>query len=421
MTALLIQSVIISIVGGILFTGLYATEVKQDGDTLSPLCLFTYWYVYFFYIPYLAVILFDINVWNIARIAYYANLAMVHVLVSYVVLALVYLRTNRTIQIKQFDSNGRTTTITPNQAKLVGLGLYGIGVVSWFFFVELNGGFQMLILAPDIWQFRTGADTLRYWILLQVGLLSGLGLYIGGSWDEPARWGSPTVFALAGLTAVIFLISHTRTRAMAPFLFATLYFHYNVRRLRVNHLAALGVAGALIVGLFRPFELLLQGAPVKFDSQFFEKFLYNYFFHNYAGLLATVPENIGYAYGRAFNVVPWLQFWPFTELRAHTVDYATIVELSVKGRDIEHIGESAGGIGKWYLNFGLLGVIFISALLGLVSKVIYLHWQLRQNAFTIGMYLIFVHYFFFVFGGDLFSYIHYVILVPIIILSILFR
>lgn len=402
--------------------GIILYEYHRTGDFVTPLHLAWGFFGFFFLLSYVYTGAYgaDSQLHPFATPDATATEALAHLLLAFVALTIGYYspapRFLGGVTVRQLPDRD----LTPTAARLIGLALFIVGLLAAAAFVAKNGGLAEMLAARNIFVFRTATGSLRYWLLLQLGLFAGLALYLSG-----ARFSSSHLpaYSLGVVTIVVFFAMHTRMRVIFGVLLLGLYAWYADSRVTLRRLVALGVVCFLALGLFRPIEMLLQGHPPERAFAYIYgyltvepggMFVYPDYFQGYMALLEGVPTLVSLQYGRTLVAVPWLPFELFEQMRAVATDPTELTEIAVYGYDRPDTGIIPSGFGVLYVNFHLPGVLIGAAVYGVMYRWAYVVWRQTGDRVMVGaLYFVTMYYFFLMMAKTPIMYNVFIVLVAL--------
>lgn len=404
---------LLTVLATLVTVGVIVAEYRRTNDLLTPLHLAWGFFGFFYLLSFLHIVRLgnDVYLHPFSDPQTTAITTLFHLFSATVALTIGYYSSLGNRGGKFTARQLPKTDLSPRSGRRLGIALFTVGLAATAIFVWKNGGPSELLAAPNVFVFRTAPNSLRYWLLLQIGLFAGLSLYLSAArFNNHHRLPYLLCLFLTGL----FFIMHSRARAVFAVILLGLYAWYADDRVTMPRLIGLGVASLAGFAVFRPIEMVLQGDSLSRAVSLLHyyifvetggAFLYTDYFQGYMALVEGVPQRVPFQWGRTFISVPWLQFGLFTEMRGAASDPMRITELAVYGYNRPNIATTANGFGVLYMNFSFWGLLLGATVYGVVFRMVYTVWQQTQSSVFIGaIYFVTIYYFYMILSGGPLAY-----------------
>lgn len=255
-----------------------------------------------------------------------------------------------------------------HRLRLLGLLGFTVGLLSYTYYIIVNGGpVQMFTVQPRT-AFTTVPETGRWRVLGLTGIIGGY-VTILTSHHQKATHGRLTIYnvlllaTVCTLTVASTVLTRARMMILLPLLILVIYL-YNTNTITDRQMVgtAIGVGSLVLVGGVAESLLVGNGnIMVLLDS-----FVHRVRLEIMAGIITQVPSQHPYGYGETLLRAPMIN-WPGMPLR-----YGDQAEIIMIGENRKYTTMSGMLVGELWLNWGILGVIGGSlgygGLLGLVYQ-----------------------------------------------------
>jgi oligosaccharide repeat unit polymerase len=271
----------------------------------------------------------------------------------------------------------------PQLVRWLGLAGFSVGLLTFSYYVWVNGGVMRMLTVHPRTAFSTVPETGRWRMIGLAGISGGFATLLVGYWPL-LRHQTTDPRDMAILTIVTFLtfITSVMTRARMVIIIPVLVFLlYAYSAKLISRRAVLSAGGALaalvVVGSFVEAVFLGSGST----GIILRSIIHITRLEIFNGIVSRVPTNHPYQYGATLLRAFMIQ-WPDMPLR-----YGDQVELIIRGKNRANLTFSGMLLGELYLNFGLLGTLVggfgYGAALGIVYRLRESTSYLAQGAYPI--------------------------------------
>ena len=271
----------------------------------------------------------------------------------------------------------------PQLVRWLGLAGFFAGILTFSYYVWVNGGVVRMLTVHPRTAFSTVPETGRWRMIGLAGISGGFATLLVGYWPL-LRHRTMDIRDITILASVVFVtfVTSVMTRArmviIVPVLVFLLY-AYSAKLIsrRIVLLAGGALAALVVIGSFIEAVFLGSGST----GIILRSIIHITRLEIFNGIVSRVPANHPYQFGATLLRAFMIQ-WPDMPLR-----YGDQVELIIRGKNRANLTFSGMLLGELYLNFGLLGTLVggfgYGAALGIVYRLRESTSYLAQGAYPI--------------------------------------
>jgi oligosaccharide repeat unit polymerase len=266
-------------------------------------------------------------------------------------------------------------------ATRLSISFFAIGVLAYLIIIFMRGNIKSILNMSFEEKFQS--PNLLYPYVAILSRFSEAGLFLLISINDKKHKLSK-FFALIITLMLVHFIGGVRIDFIRIVLVIAGFYLFYIKKLRVKFF----VSSFLII--FIIFYLIVWGAirhktiPVdesKFLNEYFiiDKLDFPMLLDNFLLILDTVPNQIPFQHGSTYARLIYL-FIPRFVWQNKPIDMGTWITMNLRGESNSLTSATATNFGEMYLNFGYLGIILGSYILGFLLKVIVIYYKFQQNS-----------------------------------------